>query len=86
MVVPSDKTGAVTRYWSKQGSKLYKKLPEQYWKNLHQKIALRYPAYEYNLKEANRAFQSGEEQQFLKAIRKLCDKQQVYEEYRTTLQ
>jgi hypothetical protein len=84
MVVPSDRTGAITRYCFKQGSKFYKKLPERYWKDL-QTIALFYPGYEYDLKDANRAFRSGDEQQFLKAVCKLHDKQQVYEEYRTTL-
>ncbi|KAL3923964.1 MAG: hypothetical protein SGILL_001339 [Bacillariaceae sp.] len=59
-------------------------LPEGYWNDLQKihQMHVSYPGHGIDMEAARKAFQSGVEEKFLKAVRKLRDKQQVYEEYR----
>ena len=88
MVIHSDRERAVAAASShptrESEVEAKKQLPDQYWKDLH-KIALSYPGHEYDLKDADSAFRSADEELFLKAVRKLRDKQSVFEEYRTAM-
>lgn len=66
---------------SRQQEECFSPLPEKYLEELHG-LDLRYPGWEKDVNAATESFHAGSEVNFLKAFRKLKDKQRVYDDYK----